>query len=187
MFKSEMCFKPQMKVSFPHTQQADSENLLEEVSLQKPDIMVCCNLREGGSGGNALFCKDFCTAARLVCLCFSGFSALYFCTAARLICLYFSGFSALYFCTAARLICLYFSGFSKLYFCTAARLVCLYFSGFSKLYFCTATRFLCLKFALCLSWYFLTAIKLDNFFLFSFTSKSIFSKIDIKFEQERQM
>src|ERR1700722_691542 len=100
-----------MEVSFPHTQHADSENSLGEVSLQKPDIMVCCNSREGGSGGNAFFCKDF----------------------------------------------------------------------------CTATRFLFLKFSPCFSWYFLTAIKLDNLLLFSFTSKSIFSKIDTKFEQEKQI
>src|ERR1700722_3378330 len=134
-----------MGVSFPHTQHADSENSLGEVSFQKPDIIVCCNSREGGSGGNAFFCKDFCIAARLVCL--------------------------------------YFSGFPALYFCTAARLVCLHFSGFPALYFCTAIRCLFLKFSPCLSWYFLTAIKLDNLLLFSFASKSIFSKIDTKFEQ----
>src|ERR1700721_523552 len=119
MFKSEILFKQWIEISFPHTQHADSENSLGEVSLQKPDIMVCCNSREGGSGGNAFFCKDFCTAARLVCLYFSGFSMLYFCTAARWVCLYFSGFPTLYFCTAARLVCLYFSKFSILYFCTA--------------------------------------------------------------------
>ena len=90
-------------VSFPHIPQPDSIKIFGEMSLQKPWMIVCCNSRDGGCGGNSCFWLYFWTAVRWACLYAFGSLAWYFCTSARLACLYCSEYLLRYFKTAFRL------------------------------------------------------------------------------------
>ena len=81
-----------IEVNLPQTAQPDSTNCDGEVSLQKFEIIVCCNFNDGDKGGNCvnLFCWCFLTAWRCETLYSSELFDWYCLTASRLEILYCS-------------------------------------------------------------------------------------------------
>ena len=98
-------------VNLPQTAQPDSINCDGEVSLQKFEIIVCCNFNDGDKGENHvnLFCWCFLTAWRCEILYSSELFNWYCFTASRFESLYSSELFDWYCLTALRLEILYYS------------------------------------------------------------------------------